>query len=312
MAKIFSIQAFAEKVGVSTSALRAWERRYQLFDPDRSAAGYRTYGTQDLLLYWYVDLQRTQGQSLAQLAKNGRSSLLKEAREFLETIDSPALLVVGLLRAGKFADTFRFLDVLGAVCESPVELANHCIKYMEKVGDAWHQGELGIAAEHAFTAQVKHFLTASLFQDPSASATEKSKSNASCLAICSSPEGELHEIGILRVAVHLKEWGFQIVYLGANIPLDSLLECAKECSATLICVSSTRALEAQTFLRQISAHPVFEELRARKTLCVVGGSGVRMATMDPVVLQKKGIHLIEDLDSFRTLAMGFLGSGKDN
>ena len=41
------IGELATKVGVSTHVLRAWESRYGLLRPVRSAGGYRLYGHED-------------------------------------------------------------------------------------------------------------------------------------------------------------------------------------------------------------------------------------------------------------------------
>jgi DNA-binding transcriptional MerR regulator len=41
------IGEFSRRVGVSATVLRAWERRYGLFEPDRTTTGYRLYGPRD-------------------------------------------------------------------------------------------------------------------------------------------------------------------------------------------------------------------------------------------------------------------------
>ncbi|MGB8956389.1 MAG: cobalamin B12-binding domain-containing protein, partial [Tumebacillaceae bacterium] len=48
------------------------------------------------------------------------------------------------------------------------------------------------------------------------------------VAFC--PEGELHEIGLLMFTLYLRRYGFNVVYLGANMPrhgLDGLIEQQK-------------------------------------------------------------------------------------
>jgi MerR family transcriptional regulator, light-induced transcriptional regulator len=41
------IGELARRSGVSTDVLRAWERRYGLLEPTRTAAGYRLYSADD-------------------------------------------------------------------------------------------------------------------------------------------------------------------------------------------------------------------------------------------------------------------------
>ena len=44
------------EVGLSAATLRAWERRYGLLKPQRSAGGHRLYSRQDIeMLKWLVE-----------------------------------------------------------------------------------------------------------------------------------------------------------------------------------------------------------------------------------------------------------------
>ena len=46
----YRIRAVAELTGVSTATLRAWERRYGVPTPSRTASAYRLYGDEDVAL----------------------------------------------------------------------------------------------------------------------------------------------------------------------------------------------------------------------------------------------------------------------
>src|SRR6478609_2189837 len=61
------IGELAAKVGVSTHVLRAWESRYGLLVPVRSAGGYRLYGHEDERRVREVIALRDQGVSAARL-----------------------------------------------------------------------------------------------------------------------------------------------------------------------------------------------------------------------------------------------------
>ncbi|HPZ50488.1 MAG TPA: MerR family DNA-binding transcriptional regulator, partial [Propionibacteriaceae bacterium] len=41
------IGQLAQRVGVTPHVLRAWEKRYGLLRPERTASGYRLYGSAD-------------------------------------------------------------------------------------------------------------------------------------------------------------------------------------------------------------------------------------------------------------------------
>src|SRR6187399_181995 len=63
------IGELAAKVGVSTHVLRAWESRYGLLVPVRSAGGYRLYGHEDERRVREVIALRDQGVSAAEAAR---------------------------------------------------------------------------------------------------------------------------------------------------------------------------------------------------------------------------------------------------
>src|SRR3954454_16603234 len=63
------IGELAAKVGVSTHVLRAWESRYGLLRPVRSAGGYRLYGHEDERRVREVISLRDQGVSAAEASR---------------------------------------------------------------------------------------------------------------------------------------------------------------------------------------------------------------------------------------------------
>ena len=68
------IGELAAKVGVSTHVLRAWESRYGLLRPVRSAGGYRLYGHEDERRVREVIALRDQGVSAAEATERGGAS----------------------------------------------------------------------------------------------------------------------------------------------------------------------------------------------------------------------------------------------
>ena len=52
--QFYNIKSVSQRTGVRAVTLRAWERRYQILDPQRwQKNGYRLYSERDIaLLYW--------------------------------------------------------------------------------------------------------------------------------------------------------------------------------------------------------------------------------------------------------------------
>jgi len=64
----FPIRVLAEKTGIGTSTLRAWERRYGLLQPERTPKGHRLYGLADIKRVEKITDLLNDGHSLPRIA----------------------------------------------------------------------------------------------------------------------------------------------------------------------------------------------------------------------------------------------------
>jgi methanogenic corrinoid protein MtbC1 len=97
-------------------------------------------------------------------------------------------------------------------------------------------------------------------------------------------EGEHHVLGLRMIADALRAGGHDVVYLGADVPEDSLLTAVDRHAPQAVCLTSTlpaggRALVA-TARRLRSRHPGLQVL--------AGGPGVPVTA-----LQRSGIEVAE-------------------
>ncbi|NBO39218.1 MerR family transcriptional regulator [bacterium] len=285
--KYLTIQDLASIVGVSTSALRAWERRYAIFSPERTQGGHRLYTQDDLKLFWFVTHLRGQGRDLKQIANLGREDLLKQANSFFELtspdsktpaehLDTPEKKqlpatfhsILTALKADNTEAAIRALEQVYALSDNAVSFADHALDLMVEVGDHWHRGEISVAVEHALTARLKHMLLGLFYLNEPTSATQIEESP---LAVCATLPNELHELGLLRVALYLKTWGYRVTYLGANTPIADLVDYCSRRQPALVIVSCASSLSVTSMLHS------FQKLSLLVTPyapVVVGGSGL--------------------------------------
>ncbi|MFP3947201.1 MAG: cobalamin-dependent protein [Gemmatimonadota bacterium] len=111
---------------------------------------------------------------------------------------------------------------------------------MQGVGQWWEEGRLGVGGEHLASETV----TEALFQlrrdlipttgdVPSGPATPASGR----VALVGCAEGERHAIGANAVRLLLEQRGWQVRFLGADVPVDSWEDLQKEYGAELVCIS---------------------------------------------------------------------------
>src|SRR3954471_14646673 len=149
------IGELSRRVGVSPDVLRAWERRYGLLRPTRSAGGLRLYAPADVQRVQLMHQHLARGLAAAEAAamalgssatpREGPAVDLAAAREeldaALEGFDEPrAQAVVDGLLAASTLDL-----VLGKVI----------VPVLRQLGERWERGEVSVAQEHFATAIVR-------------------------------------------------------------------------------------------------------------------------------------------------------------
>jgi DNA-binding transcriptional MerR regulator len=306
--KQLSIQELAEIVGVSTSALRAWERRYSIFSPERTQGGHRLYTQDDLKLFWFVMHLRGQGRALKDISNLGREELHRQACSFFElkappeakqkqtaqSIELPAPFeaILNALKKDDVESAILALERVYALSTSALSFADSALDLMSQIGEHWHKGEITVAAEHALTARLKHMLLGLFFLNSSTS-----DESSQPLAVCATLPFELHELGLLRVALYLKTWAYRVTYLGANTPIADLEDYCIRRNPTLVVVSCASSLSSYNILQscQQLGHRV-----AQHTTVIVGGSGVKAIPKEHPDLSK--ILVIDHLEHLREIA----------
>ena len=123
-----------------------------------------------------------------------------------------------------------------------------------EVGARWHRGDVTIPQEHIAT-QI------TLRQMARLRTMLKSRLKLGLKAVVSSVEGDQHFIGAQAVADFLVVDGWEVDFLGADIPTDHLVPYAKARGAHLVCVSVSltslvpTAQKLVSELRKIPAGP---------------------------------------------------------
>ena len=103
---------------------------------------------------------------------------------------------------------------------------------MERVGTAWAEGRLRVGEEHLVTQTMSEVLVRILAPrtpDPAASSVP--------VAIVGTLEGNQHHLGALTVRVLLERLGWDVCYLGPDVPIEDFGALQRSREATLVCVS---------------------------------------------------------------------------
>ncbi len=137
---LFRIGELSRRTGVSADVIRAWERRYGVLQPARSASNFRLYSTDDLarlrLMRHYVE-QNVAPSRAAELVRQARSAALEHNRgippaEVRKALDA----LQGSLERFDAAPADRLLRRLTALFTPAVILRDVVLPYLRELGSA--------------------------------------------------------------------------------------------------------------------------------------------------------------------------------
>ncbi len=277
------IGTLAARVGLSETLLRAWELRYGLLSPARSASGYRLYGPEDERRIHAMIAARERGVPASRAA----AEVLAAERAVLVDADEAHGRAVhdrvvhgardDLVTAMRAFDDGAMHEVIDRVLRSvSVETAirDVLLPFMHDVGVGWSTGEYTIADEHFATEVVRARLAA---------LTIGGAPRTGPIVLMACPPGEGHDLALKAFEVILQRSGWRTRFLGAQTPTRALLAAAVVLDPDLVVIAATRRSAFRV------DDDALRELRTRWPLAV-GGSGA-----DAALAERWGaIHLPGD------------------
>jgi DNA-binding transcriptional MerR regulator len=233
---LLPIRTVANLTGVNPVTLRAWERRYNLITPKRTPKGHRLYTEGDVDLIKQVLDLLDQGISISQV-----KPLLEQAP------GQRAAAAVGelgevwrsyqqrMLNAIESFDEYALDSVYNdALSLYPVDVVNQHLTapLLRILGERWKEVDTGIAEEHFFSVYLRNKLGTRIHHI-------NQRSSGPLLLLACLP-GEFHELGLLFFALSSVNFGYRVLVLGANTPLEQLPGVLKKraCAAVILACSS--------------------------------------------------------------------------
>ena len=117
------------------------------------------------------------------------------------------------------------------------------IPLLRTLGVRWETKQGSVAEEHFFSVFLRNKLGARLHH------LRAPHNGAKLLAACL--PGEYHEVGLLLFALAAKAYGYQIIMLGANMPLEDLPLAAKRSQCDGIVLSGSRAYDYKRISKEL-------------------------------------------------------------
>jgi DNA-binding transcriptional MerR regulator/methylmalonyl-CoA mutase cobalamin-binding subunit len=295
---MYTIKQAASRTGLSVPTIRAWEQRYGVVVPARTAAGYRLYDDAAIerlaAMRSLVEIDgwrpsqaaervATPGLDLSELAHRGArpQPAPRDGRLAVQTEMADGAIAEFVAAAG-ILDVDRMESVLDeAFAAQRFELAVQSVVFpaLRAVGLAWAEGELDVASEHAASETVRRRL--SRYFDAAQGPSVRAR-----VLIGMPPAGQ-HELGAFAFAVACRRAGEGVAYLGKDVPVASWLRMASETAVPAIALGAVTREDAIGVDLVVAAIQTMD----RPPVCFAGGP----ASLD-VPLTSGAVQLPSSLD----------------
>lgn len=225
----YRVKTVCSMVGIPRPTLLAWERRYKILEPPRSKSGHRLYTDDDVAVLIGLKNLVDQGYAISEAVR-----LQSQARE---PVDDAALAVQDL--HVRLADALTAFDrdtadrVMPSVGQMTFAQAIDLVymPLLQETGDRWEDGRISIAQEHFVSGWCREQLFAIFHGLGSGPVTGTT-------AVCALAPGEIHELGLLAIAIQIMLRGWRVTWLGADLPIAELARHVEQSEPKLVCLST--------------------------------------------------------------------------
>jgi MerR family transcriptional regulator, light-induced transcriptional regulator len=278
---------------VSDHVLRAWESRYGLLQPVRSAGGFRLYSEADAGRVRRMQAHLADGLSAAEAAKavlgedsragtdatrpsGADSARPAEPYYALSTESEVSAALRQALDAFNEPAAQAVLDRLLSDLSLAAVLRNVVLPYLTELGERWERGTASIAQEH---------FASNLLRGRLAGLARGWGNGHGPRAVLACPPGELHDLALMAFGIVLNRNGWRIDYLGMSTPVEELAQTVDARHPDLVVLAAAVPENLDALAPQLTALAQ----RARLVLAGAGATpelaaavGARLLTGDPV------------------------------
>ncbi len=253
-APAFNLKAVVRETGLKPDTIRAWERRYGVPKPRRTSGGHRLYSQRDIDLLKWMNARQHEGLSISRivdlwksLEAEGKDPLQVTSHTLLRQtvplgdIGELANLRQDWIQAGLNFDEPRAEQTLSqafALFPLNVVVLEVLLRGLAEIGEGWYRGEVAVQQEHFASALAVRRLQTLIAASPMPTRAER--------IVLACPPGEQHTVSLLTINLFLRRQGWEVIDLGANVPLERLESVVTSLRPQLLIASAQHLLSAQT------------------------------------------------------------------
>lgn len=217
---IFSIKDLENLSGIKAHTIRIWEKRYNLFQPNRTDTNIRCYDLENLQKLLNVTFLYNNGYKISKISQLGEDNIPKVVKNMVaEQRDNGHVLNSFKMAMMNFDQALFFKTYNALLKEKSFReiFYEDFIPFLNEVGLLWQTDTITPSHEHFICALIKQKILVN---------TEKlqfsTPTNASKTFVLYLPDNEIHELGLMFLNYEILSKGYQSIFLGQSIPIFSL------------------------------------------------------------------------------------------
>lgn len=248
-APLYNLKAVVMETGLKPPTIRAWERRYGMPQPQRTAGGHRQYSQRDIDSLKWLIARQAEGMSISHavelwrtLDSQGEDPLLEPEPLIMSESMLTATAQLGTeiteLRQEWVAACLSFdraqaEQVLGrafALFAPEVVSVELLQAGLSEIGELWYTGEITVQQEHFTSAMSVQRLEMLIAAAPPPMRPER--------IIIASAQDDHHVFSPLLLTYLLRRRGWDVLYLGADVPVAELGETVAQTGSRVLIISA--------------------------------------------------------------------------
>ena len=206
--------------GIKAHTIRIWEKRYKLLSPERTNTNIRKYSLESLRKLLNITLLYKKGFKISKIANLEPHNIPLLVREIALENSSENISINALKLSMVNFDVGMFDAKYEALIKNngfEFVFFKIFVPLMTELGILWQTGAICPSHEHFVTSLIKQKIHIQ---------TEKFQKNkyltSSPKFVIFLPDNEIHELSILFLNYLILNKGFQTIFLGQSIPIESL------------------------------------------------------------------------------------------
>ena len=284
----FTIKDLENFSGIKAHTIRIWEKRYNLFQPNRTDSNIRYYDLESLQKILNVSLLNTNGLKISKIAALSEKGLEQQVKSliFKNGFEKQALnsLKLSMLNFDENLFNKTYVGLMQQFNFRTI-FTKIFMPFLNEIGLLWQIKTITPAHEHFITNLIKQKIHINIEKLQVSQINDKSQKYVLYL-----PLNEIHELGLLYLHFELLFHGHNSIYLGQSVPVENLNDLQNVynniCFVTYLTVEPSKK-SVENYLEEVNSKVL---INTKDKLWVLGA---KTASLDESLINASQIKVFK-------------------